>query len=227
VPVEIAGIQLPHVTGLAVTDAARTARHHVPGMSGDLVQVLGRQSVEVEVRGIFYGTSAPDDLDSLRSKHDAGEPVSFFVHAVDDSDLTQTLHFSEVLITSLLVEQRAGAPEEFAFVCRVSEYVPPPAPAPAAAPGLGGGLGDALGGLDTSALDAVDTSLLDEAMSAVDGLQDALAAVGDLTDLLTNMPSFGDPTTRLPEMLKLFQPLAEGGAGTLGDVRDAIEPPAA
>ena len=220
-PIELADIQLPHVTGLSVMDAARTARHHVPGMQGDLVQVLGRGSVEVEIRGQFLGTSAPDELDRLRQAHAAGDPVTFFVHAVDPSDLTQTLHFSDVLITMLVVQQRAGAPDEFAFTCRVVEYVPPPAPAPAGA-GVGGALG-----IGASALDAVDTDLLGEAMSAVDGVQDALAAVGDLTDLLTNVPSFGDPTTRLPEMLKLFQPLASTGAGTLGEVRDAIDPPSA
>ncbi len=216
-PVELAGIQLTHVTGVTVTETARIARHPVPGMHGDLAQALGRGSAEVELRGIFYGPSAPDELDQLRQAYDAGEPVTLFLQAVDESDLTQTMHFSEVLISALAVDQRAGAPDEFAFACRVVEYVPPPAPAAVAAPGL------ELPGVE--ALNVVDLGVLDEAMAAVDGVQDALAAVAELGDLLTNIPSFADPTTRLPQMLDLFAPLATGGAGTLGEVRDAIDPP--
>ena len=62
--------------------------------------------------------------------------------------------------------------------------------------------------------------------AAVDGVQDALAAVTELGDLLTSIPSFADPTNRLPKMLSLFAPLAATGTGALGDVRDAIDPPA-
>jgi DNA circularisation protein N-terminus len=218
VPVELAGIQLTHVTGVTVTETARFARHAVPGMHGDLAQALGRASAEVELRGIFYGPSAPDELDQLRAAYDGGEPVTLFLQAADQSELTQALHFTDVLIAALVVEQRAGAPDEFGFSCRVVEYVPPPAPVPVAAPGL------ELPGAE--ALNAVDLDVLDEAMAAVDGVQDALAAVAELGDLLANIPSFADPTTRLPQMLDLFTPLASGGAGTLGDVRDAIDPPA-
>jgi len=210
VPVELAGIRLTHLTGLATSEAARIARHRVPGMSGALAQALGRESVEVELRGIFYGASAPDDLDKLRTAYEAGDVVTFFVQGVDSSDLTQTLHFSDVLITALDVEQRAGAPDEFGFSCLLVEYVPPPPPATASALGT----------------DLVDADVLDAAGLSIDGIGDVLGAISELGDLLGNIPSFGDPTTRIPEMLGLFAPLADGGAKSLQGVRDSLQPPA-
>ena len=118
-PVELAGMTLAHLTGIVTRERARVVRHPVPGMSGDLAQTLGRPSVEVELRGVFYGSSAPDDLDRLRQAQLGAQPVDFFVQAVDDSDLTQTVAFSQVLITGLDVAQRAGYPDQFDFTCQL------------------------------------------------------------------------------------------------------------
>jgi hypothetical protein len=204
VPVELAGITLAHVTHVVSRERARVVRHAVAGADGDLSQSLGRASTELELHGILYGAGAPDDLDTLRTAHTAGDPVELYVHAVDDSEVTQTLRFSQVLITGLRVEQRAGAPDEFAFACRLMEYVEPPPAASA----------DVLGGLDTG--------LVAEAASAVDNVQGTLAEVSGLTDLLAGAPSFADPTTRLPSMLDAFTPAA-GNAGTvLTGLRDLL-----
>src|SRR6266536_265465 len=106
-PVELAGLTLAHLTSIMTWERARIARHPVPGMRGDLAQTLGRPSVEVALSGIFYGTSAPDDLDALRQAQLAEQPVDFFVQAVDDSEITQTLSFSQVLIAGLQVSELA------------------------------------------------------------------------------------------------------------------------
>jgi hypothetical protein len=184
-PVELAGITLAHLTHIATTEGARIVRHAVPGAKGDLQQSLGRPSVEVDLQGIFYGPDAPGELDKLRSAHTATDPVDFFVHAVDDTDKIQTLHFTRVLITDLRVEQSADAPSEFGFACRVVEYVKPPAPATA------------------SPLGAIDTSLVDDAAAAVDGVQDALAEVSGLTALLGGT-SFGNPVEKLSGLVTPF-----------------------
>jgi hypothetical protein len=205
-PVELAGMPLAHLTGIVTRERARIARHPVPGMSGDLAQTLGRPSVEVELSGIFYGASAPDDLERLRQAYLADQPVDFFVQAVDDSDLTQTVAFSQVLITGLDVAQRAGYPDQFDFTCRVTEHIEPPQPA---APDVFGGL---------------DQNLLTEASSFVDDAQNALAQVSQLTDLLANVPSFGNPTQKLPSMLDAFKPAAGGAATTLAGIRDLFGP---
>jgi len=209
VPVELAGLPLPHVTHVAVSEGARIVRHAVPGMQGDLAQALGRRSADVELAGIFYGPDGASDIDTLRQAHEAGDAVTLFIEPADDSDATQTLHFSDVLIAGLRVEQRAGAPDEFGFACRLVEYVKPPAPA---AP--------------TGPLAGVDTDILDDAMAAVDGVQNALEGVSQLTALLGSVPSFADPTTRLPEMLDLFTPVATGATGLLAAIRDEFDAPA-
>jgi hypothetical protein len=205
-PVELAGITLAHLTSLVTSERARIARHPVPGMDGDLAQTLGRPSVEVEFCGILYGPSAPDDLDRLRQAYLAGQPVDFFVQAVDDSDLTQTLAFSQVLVAGLDVTQRAGYPGQFDFTCRVVEHVEPPQPA------------------DPDVLAALDQDLLTEASSFIDDAQNALAQVSELTDVLASVPSFGDPTEKLPALLDAFTPVASGGATALGRIRELFGP---
>lgn len=208
-PVELAGIPLPHVTRVTVSEGARVVRHAVPGMSGDLAQTLGRRSADVELAGIFYGPDGASGIDTLRAAHEAGESVTLFIEPADDSEATQTLHFSDVLIAGLRVEQHAGAPDEFGFACRLVEYVPPPAPAAPATP-----------------FADLDTGILDDAVAAVDGVQNALAVVSDLSGLLANAPSFADPTSRLPEMLESFTPLATSATSLLGAIRDEFDAPA-
>jgi hypothetical protein len=202
VPVELAGATLAHLTHVATLEQARVARHAVPGMAGDLAQTLGRPSVVVELAGILYGPSAPGDLDRLRGAQLAGQPVDFFVQAVDVSELTQSLYFSQVLVTELEVVQRAGYPDQFDYRCRVVEYVVPPEPTVA------------------DPLAALDEELVAEASSFVDDAQNALEQVSQLTDLLTGAPSFADPTRELPRMVQAFQPVAAGGVPILTGIRD-------
>ena len=194
--VELAGINLERLTKVAVRERARIVRHGVPGLSGDLAQTLGRPSVEVTFWGIFYGATADDDLAQLRQAHLAHQPVDFFTEAVGEG------YFSQVLITDLLVTQRAGYADQFDFTCTVVEYVRPPEP------------------VLVNPLAALDTSLIDEAAGFVDDVQNALEQVSQLTDLLANVPSFADPTGRLPAMLEAFSGIAGGGTGVLSGIRD-------
>lgn len=199
--VELGSVTLQHLTRVDVGEAIRVVRHAVPGLSGDLTQVLGRPSVTVRLQGIFYGAEAVNELEALRTAHLAGEPLDFFTEAVGEG------YFAQVLITRLQVAQRAGYPNQFDFACEVIEYVEPPEPAIS---GLGG-LGD---------LGALDVGLLAEAAGFLDDVQNGLAAVSGLVDMLANAPAFGDPTTQLPAMLDAFESMAQGGAGTLAAIRD-------
>jgi hypothetical protein len=194
--IELGGISLEQLTHVAVRERARIVYHPVPGLSGDLAQTLGRPSVEVSIHGIFYGTSATDDLKQLRDAYLAREPVDFFAEAVGEG------YFAQVLISRLEVMQRAGYLDQFDFVCDVVEYVEPPEPAVA------------------DPLAALDTDLIDEAGAFVDDVQNTLEEVSQLTDLLANAPSFADPTQRLPAMLDLFKTSASGGAGVLTTIHD-------
>ena len=196
--IELGGTTLEHLTRVDVSEATRVVRHAVPGMSGDLSQVLGRPSVIVRFQGIFYGATAMDELGALRGAHLAGEPVDFFTEAVGEG------YFAQVLITRLHVAQRAGYPDQFDYACEVMEYVEPPEPA----------VSDPFGELDAG--------LLDEATAFMDDVQNAIDEVSGLVDLVANAQSFGDPTSQLPQMLDAFMSWKDGGMGALTGVRDLI-----
>lgn len=200
-PVELAGITLAHLTSIVTVERARSVRHPVPGMSGDLLQTLGRPSADLVLCGAFFGPTAADDLHRLRDAHLAVQPVDVLVQAVDDSDLVQTLGFSQVLIAELTVAQRAGLPDQFDFSCTLVEYVEPPQPT---APDVFG---------------ALDADIGVEAGGIVDAAQNALAQVSGLTALLAT-PSFADPTQKLPGMLTPFTSATPGGVGALSGIRD-------
>jgi hypothetical protein len=195
-PVELAGVNLAHLTHVAVSEHARVVRHPVPGMNGDLAQALGRPSVEVHFRGIFYGPTAAEELDRLRSAHKAREPVDFFTESVGEG------YFTQVLIARLQVCQRAGYLDQFDFACDVVEYVVPPEPSL------------------IDPLTALEGDLLGEATAFMDDVQNALDQVSQLADLLAAVPSFGDPTTRLPSMLGEFTSAIGGGTAVLTSIRD-------
>lgn len=197
-PVELGGITLEYLTHVSVRERARIVRHPVPGMSGDLVQTLGRSSVEVSLQGIFYGRSptAEESLSQLRDAYLDRRPVDFFAEAVGEG------YFSQVLISKLDVSQRTGYLDQFDFTCEVIEYVEPPEPVAA----------DPLSGLDAG--------LLDEATAFMDDVQNALEQVSQLSDLIANIPSFGNPTERLPGMLDQYSVLVTGGNSTLTGIRD-------
>ena len=191
---EIAGVVLDKLVSIEASEAARFVRHAVPGLNGEYVQDLGRPSVRIRVRGIFYGDDASDRLKELRGHLLDRAPVDFLC------ELTGEGYFSRVVVDDLNVAERAGRPNEFDFECVVTEYVPPPPP-PTPSP-----LGD------------LDTGILDEAASLMDDAQDALSQVAGLASLLSGAADFGNPTTRLPSMLKSFTGAAGGGSSTLAGI---------
>jgi hypothetical protein len=195
---ELAGIALDKLIRVEVLERARIVRHAVPGLSGDLAQDMGRPSVAVRFQGILYGPDVADRLKALRDPYLAREPVDFL------AEISGQGYFSQVIIDSLRVAQRAGYPDEFAYACEVTEYVPPPPPASA------NPLGD------------LDAGILDEAIAAMDDIQNAIAQVADLANLLAGAAGYGDPTTRLPEMLSTFTDAAGGAAGTLRTIADLL-----
>ena len=199
--IELGSVTLSQLTRISVSEQARIVRHPVPGMSGDLSQTLGRPSVVVRFQGIFYGPQALDDLDTLRTAYLDQQPIDFFTEAVGEG------YFTQVLITHMAVSQSAGYVDQFDYACEVMEYIEPPEPIVSS----------------PLSLDGLDTSLLDEAAGFIDDVQNALQAVSDLVDLIGNIPSFGDPTSRLPDMLSGFTGAASSGVTSLSETRDLLE----
>lgn len=197
-PLEIAGVVLDKLVSIDVTEGARFVRHTVPGQEGDYAQALGRPSVQIRVRGIFYGDTAVDNLQTLRGHLLARDPVDFLC------EITGQGYFSQVVVDRLEVGQRAGRLDEFDFECALTEFVPPPPP-PASSP-----FGD------------IDAGLLGEAASLMDDVQNALAEVAALGDLLAGAADFGNPTTRLPGMLDDVTGATSGASGALSAIGDLL-----
>lgn len=195
---ELAGISLDKLIKVEVREKARFARHAVPGLSGELTQDLGRAAVSVAFQGIFLGAEAADQLKELRDKYLAREPVDFLCEAVGEG------YFTQVVIETLHVMQRAGFVDQFDYVCEVAEYVPPPPPA------VANPLGD------------LDTSILDEAAGMMDDIQNAIGQVADLANLLAGAADYGNPTTRLPGMLTSFTDTAGTATTTLSSIAELL-----
>lgn len=193
--VELGGITLTLLTQVSVREDARLVQHAVPGMSGSLIQALGRPSVVVELHGIFYGDEAAAQLQQLREAHLKHEPVDFFTEAIGEG------YFTQALIAKLEVRQRAEYPNQFDFVCEVVEYVEPPEP------------------VVTSPLGDLDAGLLNDAAAFMDDVQNAVDQVSQLTDLIANIPSFGNPTTQLNQMLTDYTSTVQDGLSVLESIR--------
>ncbi|EKU99385.1 hypothetical protein Lepto7375DRAFT_1412 [Leptolyngbya sp. PCC 7375] len=118
-PIELAKIQLDRVHKVDTLERAALVHHQVPGLEGNITQNLGRNSVRLQIEGIFYGTSAEDDLETLRKAYKQREPVDFL------ADIVGRAYFSQVVLEQFDVLQAAQAPEQFSYRLTIAEYVPP------------------------------------------------------------------------------------------------------
>ncbi len=160
--------------------------HRVPGMAGSAFQDLGRPSTSIKLEGILFGAESRTQLEALRGKLQAAEPVSFA------ADIATATEIVDVLIEDLRVVEVAGRPGTFLYQIVLRESPPPPPPV------------DPLAGLNADILgDAQD--LFDQAT----GLADVLNTLG-------SVPSFGDPTEQLGGILDQFESATTGMQTTLG-----------
>ena len=167
--IELAGITLEKIHRMETLEKADFASHRIPGLDGNVVQNMGRNSVRLLIEGIFYGEEAAEDLESLRDIYKAKEEVDFLAEIVGQA------YFSQVILEQFEVKQAAGDPEQYSYKLILAEFVPPPEPA-------------GLGGLEAP---EVDTDLELEALDFMDMVQlpDLLSVpgFGDPTEPLTQM----------------------------------------
>jgi hypothetical protein len=195
---EIAGVTLDKLISIEASEVARYVRHPVPGMNGELSQEMGRPSVRIALRGIFYGADAIAQLEVLRGHLLSRTPVDFVC------EMTGSGYVAQVLVDRFDVAERAGQPNEFEYQCLVTEYVPPPPPP------------------SSSLLGDLDLGIIDEAASMMDDFQNALAQLESLGNLLGGASDFGNPVTRLPAMLESFSSAASGGTSAIGGIEELL-----
>ncbi len=197
--IEVANIQLSKVHRVVTHEKADFISHRIPGLDGDVVQDMGRFSVRLRIDGIFYGTTAKDDLEALRDVYKAREPVDFLAEIVGQA------YFAQVIIEQLDVRQAAQEPEQFTYQLTISEYVPPPQPA------AGLSLPDIDADLSLDALDFMDMIQLPDLLSAP-GFGDPTPPLkGILDELGKTMGNADAPAQQLSDLF--------GGSSSSSSVR--------
>ncbi|MGZ4434046.1 MAG: hypothetical protein ACXVW7_10530 [Trebonia sp.] len=195
--VQLGSISLEHLTDVEVQERARLARHAVPALGGDLIQQLGRSSVDLMLAGSFFGTDAATQLADLRAVFRDASPVDLAAEAAGDGYVTR------VVVTGLEVRQHPRDIERFDYRVALCEYVEPP-PQPTVGP-----------------LSGIDGDLAQEAAGYLDDVQNGLAQVSQLVSL-TQIAGFGDPTTKAPKMLDTYKDAGGGQTGPADAVRDVL-----
>jgi hypothetical protein len=114
--IEIGDIKLNRVHRIVTLETADLISHSIPGKAGNMIQDLGRDSVRLQIHGIFYGAAnASKDLEALRKIYKQREPVDFIAEIVGQA------YFSKVIIEQLEVFQLAGEPEQFSYKLAIAE----------------------------------------------------------------------------------------------------------
>jgi hypothetical protein len=178
-PVELAGIGLKRIHRITTLEQADFVSHRIPGLEGNVVQNMGRDSVHLEIEGIFYGATAKEDMESLRQAHKAKDPVDFLAEIVGQA------YFAQVILKRFEVFQIAQEPDQFSYILTIAEYVEPPEPA--GPPGLSD----------------VDADILDEAQNFMDiaTLPDMLGSIPEVTNPLEPLSGALDQVEKATENL--------------------------
>lgn len=144
--IELGGVRFPRVHRIVTLEQAAFVYHRIPGQDGNLVQNLGRDSVRLQIEGIFYGPKAQESLATLRDLYIKRAEVDFV------ADITDGAYAGKVTLDRLNVSQSADAPEQFSYSLVITEFVPPPKQTvntpPEGEDGLAGPGGPEAGGAD-------------------------------------------------------------------------------
>lgn len=118
--IEISGIELTHVHRITTLEQGGFINHEVPGMEGELSQDVGRELLQLQIDGIFYGKEKEKDLKKLRDFYLKRDPVEFL------AQITGQAYAAKILINALKVMESGEEPDQFTYQMVVLEYIEPP-----------------------------------------------------------------------------------------------------
>jgi hypothetical protein len=166
-------LELPFVQEISTLEKRVLAEHKPPGMSGSLLQNMGRRPFRLALWGIAAGDEAQSFIDDLDNRYREGAPLSFTADIVADAQLEQ------VVIQDLRTQELAGKPERFAYVLSLREYIEP---------------------VEAEDPSVLDTEILADAQSLMGELVEGLNLSLDfVTGLERFVPQMSDFVTRLQE----------------------------
>ncbi|MEM9337542.1 MAG: DNA circularization N-terminal domain-containing protein [Bacteroidota bacterium] len=118
--IELGGIALDQVHRITTHEDGAYLMQRVPGLEGDIAQDFGRQSLRLDIEGIFYGEEITKELQSLRELYLKREPVELLAQVAGRA------YASNVLIDHLQVMESGDQPDQYTYHLVVVEYVEPP-----------------------------------------------------------------------------------------------------
>lgn len=154
-------LELEQVQEIGSYDRRTLAEHKPPGMSGSLLQNLGRRPMRLVLWGVTTGPGAKTFVEKLEEKFRAAKPVPFTADIVKDSEIQL------MLIDDLKLQELAGKPERVGYVVTLREFIKPVEPA-TAGPSL-------------------DASILDDALNQLDNLTSGFEILGQLSDVISRL----------------------------------------
>jgi hypothetical protein len=195
-------ITLDYVTLARQRTTQRALSLAIPGLDGDVQQVLGRSSYEIEIQGVLVGEGVADKLSALQKKIAGGAEIPF------SADITTALELDKVIVAAAEFQEVAARPGYYNYRLLIRES--PPLPPPAELSSFGG-----LEGFDLG----FDTSVLGDIASAAGDLQNAVNQVSGALDALQALAGLGDLSLSNPMSPMLDQAGQAGSAG--GDAPQA------
>lgn len=180
--------ELPCIESIHCLERRRLANHSVPGLSGDLHQDLGEESLRVEIIGSLQGDERRDQfLESIREKFKTGIPLSFV------ADILTATELEQVVIEQLQIEEHNQWDRPVLYCLVLRRYVEPPEPVSSF---------DDLGIEFDAELDLL-------AGLGLDGLE--------LPDLLVDIPTIGNPVEPILPALDGTDGIVSGIGSLLDD----------
>ncbi len=174
-------LELGQVQEVSTYERRTLAEHKPPGMSGSLLQNLGRRPTRLVLWGVAVGPDALSFTQKLDEKFRAAKPVSFTADIVKDAEIEL------VFIEDLKIQQLAGKPERFAYLLTLREFIEPVEPE------------------DVSPL---NTDILSDAQGLMD---DLIAGLDIGLDFPTGLEQFVSPLSDLLGRLQTFNKSVRGG----------------
>jgi hypothetical protein len=173
-------LELPQVQEIRTLELRALAEHKPPGMSGSLLQNLGRKPALLQLWGVASGPDARGFLDRLEDKFRAATPVPFI------ADVATSLEIETMAIRDLRLDELAGKPERFAYVLTLAEFIEPAEPAAAEA------IDGDLAALAADRLDEL-TAGLDLLPDFSTGLERFVAPLAEMLDRVRQLNAGGTP----------------------------------
>lgn len=209
-PIPILGeISLEYVQRIEQSVNGGFVPMQIPGLAGQVMQKTERHSHHINIRGVLFGETARDDMETLQLAASEGEELTF------STSITDALDIQQVVIGQFKVVEDAGRPGFFEYQMSLMES--PPLPPPAELSGFGGLDGFGLGDL------GFDTDILGDLMDQVGSITDAIDQATQLLDQLSALSNLDG--LNVGGLLEPMDTLASnvGNLGTeLGDALDGL-----